>query len=71
MMTQEQESITIQDIVEKTLNYLEKSNPEDVLVFGGDTVNSQIRFTKNEIIVGKRWAAKGLSVFYVKDKKIA
>ena len=71
MMNQEQESITIQDIVEKTLNYLEKSNPEDVLVFGGDTVNSQIRFTKNEIIVGKRWASKGLSVFYVKDKKIA
>jgi len=62
---------SLHTIVEKTLSFLEKTEPEDLLVYGRDEVNFQLRFSKNNIIVSKRWASLGLSVYYVKDKKIA
>ncbi|MHA1968554.1 MAG: metallopeptidase TldD-related protein [Candidatus Hodarchaeales archaeon] len=63
--------LSIHNILEQSLAYLEKTNPDDVIVFGDDTVNFQIRFSKNEIITNKRWASKNIGFFYVKEKRIA
>ncbi|MFX0086899.1 MAG: TldD/PmbA family protein [Candidatus Hodarchaeota archaeon] len=63
--------LTINTILEKSLAYLEKTNPHDVIIYGNDTTNYQIRFSKNDILVNKRWASKSVGFFYVKDKKIA
>jgi PmbA protein len=68
VLNQTQELSTI---LEKSLAYLEKTNPEDVIISGTEQVNFQIRFSRNDIIVSKRWANLELSIFYVKDKKIA
>lgn len=58
-------------ILEKSLAYLEKTNPEDVIVSGTEQVNYQLRFSRNDIIVSKRWANVELSIFFVKDRKMA
>ncbi len=65
------EKLELGTVLEKSLAYLEKNNPEDVAVSGTEQVNYQLRFSRNDIIVSKRWANVGLSFFYVKDKKIA
>lgn len=58
-------------LIEKSLAYLEKTSPDDVIIEGSDRVRFQIRFSKNDVIVSKRWASANLEFFYVKDKKIA
>ncbi|MFW9904376.1 MAG: TldD/PmbA family protein [Candidatus Thorarchaeota archaeon] len=58
-------------ILEKSLAYLEKTDPEDVILSGTEQVNYQLRFSRNAIIVSKRWANVGLSIFYAKRKKMA
>ncbi len=63
--------LTIDTILEKSLTYLEKTDPDDVIIYGNDTTSYQIRFSKNDILVNKRWANKSVGFFYVKDKKIA
>jgi PmbA protein len=63
--------LPINTILEKSLAYLEKTDPDDVIIYGNDAINYQIRFSKNDILVNKRWANKSVGFFYVKDKKIA
>ncbi|MFX0121839.1 MAG: TldD/PmbA family protein [Candidatus Hodarchaeota archaeon] len=71
MTSNQTEVLTLDTILEKSLRYLEKTSPEDVIVYGNDNINFQIRFTRNDIIVSKRWANIELGFFYVKDKKMA
>lgn len=65
------ERLKLGTILEKSLAFLEKTNPEDVIVSGTERINYQLRFSRNDIIVSKRWANIELSFFYVKDKKMA
>lgn len=65
------EELELGTVLEKSLIFLEKTNPEDVIVSGSEQVNYQLRFSRNEIIVSKRWANIELTFFYVKDKKMA
>ncbi|UCG01271.1 MAG: TldD/PmbA family protein [Candidatus Heimdallarchaeota archaeon] len=65
------EELDLNTVLEKSLVYLEKNNPEDVIVSGTEQVNYQLRFSRNNIIVSKRWANVKLFFFYVKNKKMA
>ena len=65
------EKLELGTVLEKSLAFLEKTSPEDVIVSGTEQVNFQLRFSRNEIIVSKRWANTELAFFYVKDKKMA
>ncbi|MHA1975238.1 MAG: TldD/PmbA family protein [Candidatus Hodarchaeales archaeon] len=58
-------------IVDGAVSFLEKTNAEDIIVFGQNQTNFQLRFSKNEITVSKRWANLGIQVYFVKDKKIS
>jgi PmbA protein len=71
MVIEQNNVLTIDTIVEKSMNYLNKQDPEEVIVFGNDQVNYQIRFSKSNILVSKRWAAYNVGFLYVKDKKLA
>ncbi len=71
MKSEKTNSLTLAEIIDKSMMYLEKTNPEDLIVYGSDTIRFQLRFSKNDIIVSKRWANVEVGFFYVKDKKIA
>ncbi|MHA2298762.1 MAG: TldD/PmbA family protein [Candidatus Hodarchaeales archaeon] len=62
----------IHDIVERSLSYLvEKGKVDDAIVSAGSRKRFQIRFSKNDVTVSKRWQEIILDLFLVKDKKIA
>lgn len=56
--------------VDKSLNYL-SDKADDVLVEVSEGTRYQIRFTKNEVIIAKRWNNNNLGIFLAKDKKVA
>ncbi len=59
------------DLVDKSLDFLVKKGVDDAIVSVNSTINNQLRFTKDEIFVSKRWQSSRLSVYLAKDKKIA
>lgn len=71
MVSNVNNDLSIETIVRKSLNYLEKTNPDDIVIFGTDQVQFQLRFSKNNILVSKRWASLDLDLYYVNDNKIA
>ncbi|NHJ01700.1 MAG: TldD/PmbA family protein [Candidatus Heimdallarchaeota archaeon] len=71
MDSEQTNTLTLDEIIDKSMQYLEKTNPDDIIVYGSDEIRFQLRFSKNDIIVSKRWANVQAGFFYVKDKKIA
>ncbi|MFX0117002.1 MAG: TldD/PmbA family protein, partial [Candidatus Hodarchaeota archaeon] len=64
-------SDTLPELTEASLSFLEKRGVDDAIVAANRSISHQIRFTKNEVNIAKRWQSTNLSVYLVKDKRIA
>ena len=60
----------LEEYVDKCLNYL-IDKVDDVMVEASQDTRYQVRYTKNEVIIAKRWSQNNLNVFLSKDKRVA
>ncbi|MHA2499646.1 MAG: metallopeptidase TldD-related protein, partial [Candidatus Hodarchaeales archaeon] len=63
--------ISLSELGDTSLSFLIQEGVDDAVVAANRSLSHQIRFSNNEVSISKRWHTINLSVYLVKEKKIA